>query len=1141
MIPQGDLLLDIITVLQPGDTVNDVAALIDHTQQWAGKKLNTVCVYDASGNWDNITAHSWGEQVQLVRGFWDNDLGRARLDALNTATAEWAIILTVYDRLSGDAKKLATLLNDPHHHNDDYGIVEVTTPAQTFHYGRVVRPRKAATDTTVWETLDTAFLPEQYATHIPADTLRITQHPEHSRISSQQHPRRLTRLLREAEKEKTADNRQCDYEIATEYQHLGEIDTACQAYAKLSAGEDDWAWAAREAWADLLTSQQNLQAAAPLLEQLEAGPNPDFAAWLRAKWCAAAGKTAQALELMQNLEPPTPTLGTSFPEDAVLRARLRLASRAGRQHDELTSRLTLLVAGMEIQGAGKKLLNLWGKRRPEDLAEVILSTRTNHLEDIAEEFDHSPYPGNLVARVIRQHRQRYSVAAVIIARDEARCIQRCINSIKPFVDEVLVADTGSEDNTAELAQAAGARVIHVPWTNNFAAARNTALDAAAADWHVIIDADETIAAGGRELRDLHDLSPEFVLTVNVISSFRLGEATTTESEPQSRILPGSVRYCGLVHATPEHDFPLRQVQITIEHDGYEPEQLAEKLPRRERLLHAAVNAEPNNAYLRYQLGRNLETQGRLAEAATQYDTIDFATLEPEPWQHILIVQYAHTLTSIGRSVDALTLLAAHTDRFDHSPDCHFVAGNVLLDLATQQPDLAAELLPQSVAEFRRALELGEPDDLPGHVTGRGSHLAARNLAVVEQGCRDLGIQLPQQTTSSSVGDDSPSSIHESRGDSEEWADLTPLPAGSLDVVMIVKNEEAHLAQTLESCESLRPLLGEICVYDTGSTDNTQQIARDHGARLEQGFWDDNYSRARNAAAAMSNSPWLLVVDADERVFANPTELALELAKGEQRNDETLYIEAAPTDTDGKVRASGEYWMSPRLYRPDLASYARPVHAELRSKKGKRYSRETHVPRTAIRLENDGFGQDRIKASIARALHLTDVAATSRADASDSLAVLVDKARALWSHGDVEHAREALQQATAMSSSTTYYRWAYQWLARLELTEGTPEAAAEAIDALKGMAPTDSYTRWLEAHLLLANKHASQASKILQRLDEVVDAVGLLLPPEDLAEAQLVAARQADDARAVAQALVRLGQVRGDDELVHKARAALQLP
>ena len=68
-----------------------------------------------------------------------------------------------------------------------------------------------------------------------------------------------------------------------------------------------------------------------------------------------------------------------------------------------------------------------------------------------------------------------SLALIVIARDEARCISRCLESARPFVDHLIVLDTGSTDNTAALPAAAVPEVHRYTWCDDFAAARNAAL------------------------------------------------------------------------------------------------------------------------------------------------------------------------------------------------------------------------------------------------------------------------------------------------------------------------------------------------------------------------------------------------------------------------------------------------------------------------------------------------------------------------------------------------------------------------------------------------------------------------------------------------------------------------------------------
>jgi len=91
---------------------------------------------------------------------------------------------------------------------------------------------------------------------------------------------------------------------------------------------------------------------------------------------------------------------------------------------------------------------------------------------------------------------RPTVAAIVIAKNEERNIQACLQSLA-WADEVLVIDAESTDKTAELARAAGARVIVRPWSG-FGAQKNFAMEQAQADWVLIVDADERVS---QDLRD----------------------------------------------------------------------------------------------------------------------------------------------------------------------------------------------------------------------------------------------------------------------------------------------------------------------------------------------------------------------------------------------------------------------------------------------------------------------------------------------------------------------------------------------------------------------------------------------------------------------------------------------------------------
>jgi hypothetical protein len=83
-----------------------------------------------------------------------------------------------------------------------------------------------------------------------------------------------------------------------------------------------------------------------------------------------------------------------------------------------------------------------------------------------------------------------AVSACLIVRDEQANLRDCLESVAGYVEQIVVCDTGSIDDTVAVARDFGARVITADWTDDFAAARNLALDACTTPWVLTIDADE---------------------------------------------------------------------------------------------------------------------------------------------------------------------------------------------------------------------------------------------------------------------------------------------------------------------------------------------------------------------------------------------------------------------------------------------------------------------------------------------------------------------------------------------------------------------------------------------------------------------------------------------------------------------------
>ncbi|MFY7866148.1 glycosyltransferase [Roseateles sp.] len=328
--------------------------------------------------------------------------------------------------------------------------------------------------------------------------------------------------------------------------------------------------------------------------------------------------------------------------------------------------------------------------------------------------------------------ETWRLALVVIARDEAAHLERLLLSVKPWVDEMLVLDTGSVDATPAIALACGARLARFSWCDDFSAARNAALAAAAADWHLVLDADEWLIAGGELLQSLKQRRPDFVGSIELLDAFDDGEIRHARSR-LSRVLPGHVRYQGRIHEQPQHSLPILPLALEVGHDGYLPERLALKRGRNEALLKLALQQKPNDAYLWYQWGKNCAVYDDHAGAEQGFARAAQLDAATQPWWLDLAARRLFALKQLKQHEAAMQFAESQLQICRESPDFFFALGDLLLDCAADDPAQGEALLPLIEDAWRRCLEIGERPDLSGAVQGRGSHLAAHNLALVLEG------------------------------------------------------------------------------------------------------------------------------------------------------------------------------------------------------------------------------------------------------------------------------------------------------------------------------------------------------------------------------------------------------------------------
>lgn len=326
----------------------------------------------------------------------------------------------------------------------------------------------------------------------------------------------------------------------------------------------------------------------------------------------------------------------------------------------------------------------------------------------------------------------HRLALVMIARDEAGVIARALDSARPHVDRMIVLDTGSIDGTPEIARAHGAEVFDFAWCDDFSAARNAALAHSDAAWNLVLDADEWIEAGAGALgpASLPATGGDFLGEVQVASDLDRDGVASQATGWLPRVLPRGIRYEGRIHEQPVGARSSIRLPLVLGHDGYLTDRLEQKGDRNETLLMMELQAAPEDAYLWFQLAKEHQVRGRRPQAALCFSEALRLAPADAPYRHPLVVRGITALKDAGQLDEAQQLAGAEVGRWDASPDFFFALGDLYLECASAMPEQAlSDYLPLVEAAWKRCLEIGEQPELDGAVRGRGSHMAAHNLAV----------------------------------------------------------------------------------------------------------------------------------------------------------------------------------------------------------------------------------------------------------------------------------------------------------------------------------------------------------------------------------------------------------------------------
>lgn len=226
--------------------------------------------------------------------------------------------------------------------------------------------------------------------------------------------------------------------------------------------------------------------------------------------------------------------------------------------------------------------------------------------------------------------RKIRISQCMIVKDEEKNIERALSWGKDIMWEQIVVDTGSADRTVELARKAGAKVCYFPWTDDFAAAKNYAIEQASGDWIALLDADEYMRPedAGKLLKVLEQLPEGRFDGISTGWQQLDDEGGIFSSGTQIRFFKKDpdIRYRRRIHEQLERmsgrELHVGDVtkELSIFHTGYQKEAMEKKgrEGRNRRLIRRELEDHPDDYEMLGYMGDECMADGEAAQAEDWY-------------------------------------------------------------------------------------------------------------------------------------------------------------------------------------------------------------------------------------------------------------------------------------------------------------------------------------------------------------------------------------------------------------------------------------------------------------------------------------------------------------------------------------------
>lgn len=318
------------------------------------------------------------------------------------------------------------------------------------------------------------------------------------------------------------------------------------------------------------------------------------------------------------------------------------------------------------------------------------------------------------------------ISVCMIVKNEERCLDDCLQSVASYADEIVIVDTGSSDNTIEIAKTYNARVYQVEWKQDFGWARNQSLQYATGDWILVLDADECVMGWDENIKEILQHTKFHAMSCEMIQK-KEGEETRHHVTRLFRNHIG-IRYQGKIHEQlTKNEMLLGQneignIALKVLHSGYRTDimQIKEKDERNLSLLLQEVKDRPKDKLVHFHLANQYVRVKDYMNAMYHYKIATENKQNKEIFKHA-ILKMIWCLHELERFSEMFTLFEEGKKMFPHYTDIYYAQAEILDVFGHEE---------EAILLYQECLRLGESVGEYYSKRGVGSVLSLRQLASI---------------------------------------------------------------------------------------------------------------------------------------------------------------------------------------------------------------------------------------------------------------------------------------------------------------------------------------------------------------------------------------------------------------------------